>query len=463
MTLRVSPKSGPQILSPNMNPVAPEWETALVQRILKVTRSRQSIPFYRRAIATLGEGIVDQEYGELRYRTRLGEVGNPAKYFTTLLRKRLASLRPPRLLKESRHSGNPPRTNGHAPPHDDRSYHNSSGKELFSELAPIKAQDVQSSAASTMQSPYSTKTIPWATFIGPEFFTLSTNKAKSDRVMAKFRVLGGRVTEVPLIRGRLFPKDQERGILTAEEGRILGAIECFWVEQGCQYGRFGNGSLSSCCNVPIRRLARLLGWESFGGRDLDHLKRKVISLKIKGYYLELDAVEELRKAGMKGYGFTLIDGVELVEKSRHRMEQTILRIRFSDPYSRQLLARRVVSRPKDLLKMRSELAFVLRLYLEPILLGRGVGREHSIELLNLIRVLNLPAAGWHKYKSRRNAIFGKAIHELQGMKTTDGLSINIQIRQGSNQGDFMLVGRLVPGHAHLRDKDSDPFGSVPSS
>src|SRR2546425_694387 len=83
----------------------------------------------------------------------------------------------------------------------------------------------------------------------------------------------------------------------------------------------------------------------------------------------------------------------LVDKTWHKMEQTTSCISFSDPYSRQLLARRVVSRPRDLLKMRSELAFVLRLYLEPILLGRGIGSKHSIEFLHLIRVLNLPAAG----------------------------------------------------------------------
>src|SRR6266849_4021122 len=149
---------------------------------------------------------------------------------------------------------------------------------------------------------------------------------------------------------------------------------------------------------------------------------------------------------LKGYGFTLIDGVELVDKTRHKMEQTTFRISFSDPYSRQLLARRVVSRPKDLLKMRSELAFVLRLYLEPILLGGGTGSKHSIELLNLIRVLNLPPAGWHKYKSRRHAIFGKAIVELGGMQKTEGDRIDVQIRQGTNEADFMLVGRLVPIH-----------------
>lgn len=66
MTLRVSPKPGLQSWAPNTNPAASERETALIERILKVTLSPQSIPFYQRAIATLGQGIVDQEYGELR-------------------------------------------------------------------------------------------------------------------------------------------------------------------------------------------------------------------------------------------------------------------------------------------------------------------------------------------------------------------------------------------------------------
>jgi hypothetical protein len=72
------------------------------------------------------------------------------------------------------------------------------------------------------------------------------------------------------------------------------------------------------------------------------------------------------------------------------------------------------------------------------------GKEHSIGLVNLIKVLNLPAAGWHKYKSRRRAIFGKAIRELHGRKTTSDHRLDIQIRQSTNADDFMLVGRLVP-------------------
>jgi len=77
------------------------------------------------------------------------------------------------------------------------------------------------------------------------------------------------------------------------------------------------------------------------------------------------------------------------------------------------------------------------------LIGRGVGREHSIELLNLIKVLNLPTAGWHQFQSRRKAIFLKAIQEFHGIKTAHGSEMDLGIQQGLNQRDFMLVARLV--------------------
>ena len=105
-----------------------------------------------------------------------------------------------------------------------------------------------------------------------------------------------------------------------------------------------------------------------------------------------------------------------------------------------------------MLKMRSELAFLLIFYLEPILMARGIGRGHSIELLRLIRVLNLPAAGWHQFKSRRNAIFQKAIHELRGMTTSDGSGIDVQVRQGLNTG-FPAGGASDPVVVSLVEVD----------
>jgi hypothetical protein len=414
----------------------------LVERIVNTTRSRHSVPFYRRVIRQLGDGIVEEELGELRYRIRVGEVRDPAKYFTRLLLNRVCqhgsdSTTAPRGLEEAQ-SGSKDLS-----PKESReltSYAAATGEDLLSELRPLATPGKPSNEFVAMAPPYSRQVVPWATFVGPEFFTLSTNTAKSDRVVARFRVLDGRMAEVPMIRGRLFPQDEERGILTSEHGRILGAIECLWVEQGCQYAQFGNGSVSCFCRVPIRRLAQLLGWETFGGRDLAYLKRKTINIKVTGYYLELEAVEELRIAGLKGYGFSLIDGFDLVDRRRRGLDQTTFRVCFSDPYSRQLLARRVVSRPKEMLKMRSELAFLLKLYVEPILMSRG---EHSIELLNLIRVLNLPPAGWHQFKSRRKAVFAKAVHELLGTQTADGSFIDVRIQQGLNPHDFVLVACLV--------------------
>ena len=440
----------------DLNPTASEAvRDDLIERIVKTTRSAQSVPFYWRVSRQLGAGIVEEEFGELRYRMLTGEVRDPARYFTKLLVKRVCDLgkradarrdgvqeakNVSKDLFESRTSCRPQKQLGQL-----TSYAAASGGDLLRELRPLSTPEAAvPSPAAAMELPYSRKAVPWATFVGPEFFTLSTNPAKSDRVIAQFRALNGKIAAVPMIRGRLFPQDEERGILTAEHGRILGAIECLWVEQGCQYARFGNGSVSCFCRVPIRRLAQLLGWGAFGGRDLAHLKRKTIKLKVTGYYLELEAVEEFRRAGVKGYGFSLIDGFDLAARTRHGLEQTTFRVLFSDPYSRQLLARRVVTRPKEMLKMRSELAFLLRLYLEPIVIGRGVGREHSIELLNLIRVLNLPPAGWHQFKSRRRAIFAKALQELSDTKTVDGREMDVGIQQGLNQRDFMLVARLIP-------------------
>ncbi|HCC58364.1 MAG TPA: hypothetical protein DEQ47_14115 [Solibacterales bacterium] len=62
----------------------------------------------------------------------------------------------------------------------------------------------------------------------------------------------------------------------------------------------------------------------------------------------------------------------------------------------------------------------------------------------MIRILNLPATGWHRFISRRKALFAKAIHELQAATTINGCSMDVSIQQGLNQRDFMLVGKLLP-------------------
>ena len=67
-----------------------EKASGVIERIVAVTESPQSEPFYRMAIKTLGDGIVMECLGELKYRINaLGNIREPGAYFTTLLQERL--------------------------------------------------------------------------------------------------------------------------------------------------------------------------------------------------------------------------------------------------------------------------------------------------------------------------------------------------------------------------------------
>src|SRR5688572_2876219 len=89
-----------------MTSLNPESVDRLVERIVELTRSPQSIPFYRNAIAKLGEGAIEMELGELRYQVKLGEVEEPGRYFTKLLKDRLpeASTNSPKPVQHQRAS-----------------------------------------------------------------------------------------------------------------------------------------------------------------------------------------------------------------------------------------------------------------------------------------------------------------------------------------------------------------------
>jgi len=63
-------------------------------------------------------------------------------------------------------------------------------------------------------------------------------------------------------------------------------------------------------------------------------------------------------------------------------------------------------------------------------------------------------AGWHRYRSRRKAVSSKAIQELQGLGTTAGRGIDVEIQQGLNQRDFILVARLLPGDSRERPNNA---------
>lgn len=395
----------------------------LLERIAEITKDTKSTAFWRKAINQLGELPVEEELGEVKYQIHTGKIKDPAKYLTTLLKKRITQL---------------PKEQQTAPTKLIQTYLNPNQMDLLQELQPLPQVKGELKEKKEMDQPFSGKHIPWATFIGPDFFTLSTNKQRKDRIIAKFRTLDGEVSMIPLVRGAYFPTDKARGILTAEHGRVLGGIENIWAQQGCNYTQTQKGAVACYCTVKIRDLAKLLGWKTFCGQGLNHLKEMVIDLKVMSYYLDLGAVEEFQLAEIKGFGFTILGDAVLVNKQDNHRLETVIRVEFSDPYSRQLLARRVITRSKELITTRSDLAFLTHLYIEPILIRHGKFHKN---LKDLITDLNLPVVSWHNRPGARKQQFQKVVKELNNKTTGTNYKMSVKIIEGLF--DYVLEASLV--------------------
>lgn len=411
----------------------------LLDEILALTGDHKSRQFFEMALRELGEPVVAEEFGELKHQVRTGSVQNPAKYLTALLKKRLAKLRQ-----------NTQKQTAKAGPDKIKTYFEDTQMTLFANFRPVKQEGEVDQGV--MAVPYGKEIIPWATFISSSFFTLSTNKAKSDRVLAKFRSMDGQVSVVPLLRGRIKPGDRERGIPTAEHAKVLSAIESLWVQQGCQRNKYPNGAVTCFCYVSIRELAKALDWKTFSGRNLTWLTSMVYDLKTMPYYLDLS---EMNLKGIHGYGFSLLGDVELAEGKKRGQPETVLKVNFSTPLSVQLLERHTVGRPKELAHIHSELAFLIRLFIEPILISLD-GGEYNKTLTDLIKELSLPAAGWHSHKGKRKQIFEKAVKELNAQRTLDGRPIKVSIEKGLY--DWMLSAKLGGEEKGIEVQVEEPAG-----
>jgi len=100
----------------------------------------------------------------------------------------------------------------------------------------------------------------------------------------------------------------------------------------------------------------------------------------------------------------LLDSVELAEGKKRGQPETVLEVRFSKPLSIQLWERHTVSRPKELAHIHGELAFLIRLFIEPILISLN-DKEYNKTLTELIKELYLPVAGWHGHKGQTKTSF----------------------------------------------------------
>lgn len=412
----------------------------LIDEILELTKDHKSRPFFEKALRELGEPVMAEEFGEMKHQMRTSQVQNPAKYLTTLLKKRMDKIGGGKEKQDL-----PP-----AAQEKLKTYFEDTQLTLFSNFRPVKEEGEVDQGV--MAVPYGKEIIPWATFISSSFFTLSTNKAKSDKVMAKFRTLDGDVSVVPLWRGRIKPGDRERGILTAEHAKVLAAIESLWVQQGCQRNKYPSGAVTCFCYVSIRDLAKALDWKSFSGQGLTWLTSMVYDLKTMPYYVDLSG---MKLKNINGYGFSLLGDVELAEGKKRGQPETVLKVKFSTPLSVQLLERHAVSRPKELAHIHGELAFLIRLFIEPILIGLD-GNEYNKTLADLIKELSLPAAGWHGHKGKRKQIFEKAVKELNAQKTADGRPIVVSIEKGLY--DWMLSAKLGGEEKCIEVQVEEPAG-----
>jgi hypothetical protein len=390
----------------------------VLEEILKLTNDTKSLAFWKKAILKLGRQIVAEEVSETKYQTKIGNCKSPAKYLTSLLNAKLKKTT----------------TNPKTKTEKKENYFEKTQLDLFQNLMPIKIPEKEKGDFKAMTMPYSSKNIPWPTFLGPEFFTLSTNKNKSDKVKMTSHAMDGSAVIISLIRGKISPTGKERGIPTVQHEKIFAALKFIWAQQGCKYTQFENETVICHVTTSARELAKTLGWKTFGGKELIRLKDAIMDLKSMPYYLDFS---ESSIKNIKSYYFTLVSDFSGIDLKKQGGQAAYFKISFSSAVSWQLLQRHAVMRSKNILSIRSELATLLWLYIEPIL---RTHKDFKINLKNLIKALQLPKAEWHKYPAHRKKEFNKAIKELNILALIDDHKIKITIEKGLY--DWQLCGQI---------------------
>lgn len=392
-----------------------EHQKYVLSEIIKHTGDKKSRLYWIKALKELGSNAVAEDLGTTKHEMRMKHIKKPAAYLTKLLEER-RKLKSPAAEKKPLKKLN--------------TFFPDTQAELFNNMVPIVISKDEKGIAGNMEVPYSGKNIPWTTFIGPDFFTLSTNKKKSDKVKAVFHFRNDEKAEVTLIRGKLSASDpEEKGILTIQHQKVLAALKLEWAKQGCL-------KMGKLCYVDYnaKELAKVLGWQKFGGRQLNRIKNLIHALKSKPYCFDF---KNSNVKGIKNYYFYLIDGFSGFDKLEKGKKTSYFRVTFSAAISYELLNRQAVIRPKHILQIKSELAALLWLYLEPNLRSRGVA---CINLSNLVKVLNLPEASWHKDKHHRKQQFEKAVKAINGKELADNRIMIVKIEKGLY--DWQLVAHL---------------------
>lgn len=405
----------------------------LMDELRAFAGSAQSDPFFQKAIRILGHDRVRMELGEVRHAVQEGKpIHAPVRVLLKLLKKTM----------DSTGGAEVPKKLQLVPYSKDQAnllVHFSGGK--------FKEEDLEGPEFN-MEEPYSRKFIQLPSFLTSDFFTIPSNKKKSDSVIVHLRTQDGGMVKAQMIRGRTGPGAKQRGILTTEHLRVLESLEALWVDQGCRYRKTTTGAALCRFQVELSSLARMIGLSNFGGRDYQRLEDQTYDLRVMPYAIVLNG---------ERVPFTFLERANVFGQKVGKHERVFLDVIFSEVYSRSLLARRALSRPRDMITMRSGIASLIRLYIEPILLAKKPeDPPHKIRLSKLIHRLNLPSAKWHAHKSTRFREFKSAIRDLNGRTTHDGRRFGLAIADGADKSDNVLISRLCspeppPYHSSLAE------------
>lgn len=402
----------------------------LAAEVIEFTGSVESRLFYLKAIYALGAGLVREAVGEVRYRDAQGQIDDRARYLTRVLNRWMA---------EQKADVEPVPDDESRPLGQETGFRPLAQKPLgaFRKL-PVPSHERP--VSKLLDVPFSRNRLQWVRELNNDFFSLTNEKADWDRVETT-AVFNGMTISVTMLRGKMTPDDKPMGIPTVEDMRVLLALEKIWAE-----GRGPNDDHLCTFETTATAVAEAMGI-SKGGKILGYITEKVLKLSRTGYCFVFPKTPAQNGLVYEDFGFRFLGDVTTLTRTKNGRRERYFRITFSEPYSRQLLARNVVSRPADMLHVRGDIAFKLYVHLYPILAGLPDDRHYSIELLNLLPLLRLKKTGWWQYKSQRKREFDKALKELNGRPGKDGHVFDVRIEQGLNSKDFVLEAKFIKNDA----------------
>lgn len=392
----------------------------LVAEIIEITGSEKSKGYYRERIKTLGYGTVVGLKDELKLLIAEGKVDSPARYFTTML-KNESKERPPEQKNRAKDKA--------------AEVYKRTQAELFNSLI-LKDQDRKQLTYGNSKVPYSDKWIPQETLLSAGWFTLTTNKKRTDEITVKIPTDNG-MAELKVLRGRISPTGKARGILTVSHKKVFDALKILWIRKGKKYTVDINNRPTCHLTVSAREVSEVLGWKNVGGKDLTYLKDLIFDLKAMPNYIIFPDSDLYPDNAW----FTLLDKTDGAEMRKEGEENLIVfDITFSTLISQQLLNQDTVQRSLEMLYTKSDIAHLTWQFIEPVLRANG---RVQIKLETLIKELNLPKRTWHKYKSQRKQRFEKPIKELDGQVISGHRQIQVKLIKTKDKKDYKLVGNLI--------------------